>query len=90
MPAGVPPSRKQAAYRPAFGKQQIDGLVQMTKQTKDTADSEMVAVEIPKVLYDRVEVYCNDRNITPYEFFMDAIGEKLQRSYSEKRKRPRL
>ena len=50
----------------------------------------MVAVKIPKVLYDRVEVYCNDRNITPDEFFMDAIGEKLQRSYSEKRKRPRL
>jgi hypothetical protein len=62
----------------------------MTNQSKDTADSEMVTVEIPKVLYDRVEVYCNDRNITPDEFFMDAIGEKLQRSYSEKRKRPRL
>lgn len=62
----------------------------MTKKTIEPLDSEKVTVSIPKGLYDRVRVYCDEKNITTDEFLIDAIGEQLQRSYKEKRRRPRL
>lgn len=62
----------------------------MTKNASETKHNETVAVNIPKVLFDRVRVYCEERNITIDEFMLDAIGEQLQRSYKERRRRPRL
>jgi hypothetical protein len=62
----------------------------MTKKTIEKTDNETVAVNIPKGLVDRMRVYCDEKNITTEEFVIDAIGEKLHRSYKEKRKRPRL
>lgn len=62
----------------------------MTKKTIEKTDSETVAVNIPKGLFDRMRVYCDEKNITTDEFLIDAIGEQLQRSYKEKRRRPRL
>lgn len=62
----------------------------MAKKALVTSDSETVAVDIPKVLFKRVKAYCDEKDITTTEFFIDAIGEQLQRSYKERRKRPRL
>ena len=62
----------------------------MAKKASATSDSETVAVDIPRVLFERVQVFCDEKNISTTEFFIDAIGEQLQRSYKEKRKRPRL
>ena len=53
-------------------------------------DHDVVRIPVPKALYERVEVYCSDKKITPREFLIDAIGEKLQLSYKERRRRPRL
>ena len=62
----------------------------MTTQVPDSTENDPVAVNIPRALFDRVRVYCEEKNITIDEFFIDAIGEQLQRSYKERRRRPRL
>ena len=62
----------------------------MNKQATDQTDRETVSVEIPKVLYERVCTFCEEKNTPTGVFLIDAIGEHLQRSYKEKRRRPRL
>lgn len=62
----------------------------MTTKMTEKMDNETVAVNIPKGLFDRMRVYCDEKNITTDEFVIDAIGELLHRSYKEKRRRPRL
>jgi hypothetical protein len=62
----------------------------MAGKATDHTDRDFVAVHIPKALFERVQTYCAEKNITIDEFFIDAIGEQLQRSYKEKRRRPRL
>ncbi len=56
--------------------------------TNDTVDT--VDVKVPRALFDRVRVYCDDKNMTPYEFVIDAIGEKLALVHKERRRKPRL
>lgn len=51
---------------------------------------EVICVDIPKVLYDRVDDYCKPRGILPSEFILDAVSEKLSAVHRERRRKPRL
>ena len=49
-----------------------------------------IAVDIPKMLLERVEAYCKSSGIAPHEFVMEAVSEKLASIYKEKRRKQRL
>jgi hypothetical protein len=51
---------------------------------------EFICTDIPKALYHRVEDYCKSRGITPSEFILDAVSEKLFSIHRERRRKPRL
>ena len=50
----------------------------------------MDIIIIPDALLDRVQAFCEKRQIDPQEFIIDAITEKLERAHRERRKKPRL
>jgi hypothetical protein len=58
--------------------------------TSDRADKGTVCVHIPKALFDRVENYCESRNLSPEEFILDAVSEKLTDVHKERRRKQRL
>jgi len=45
---------------------------------------------LPEELMERVQALCAERDMTILEFVHDAIIEKLESAYKEKRRRPRL
>jgi len=45
---------------------------------------------LPEELLERVESYCKEKNMTVKEFVTDAIVEKLNLVYKERRKKDRL
>ena len=47
-------------------------------------------IEMPEALLKRIQALCDKRKIDPEEFIKDAIREKLERAYKERRKKPRL
>jgi hypothetical protein len=47
-------------------------------------------IQIPEMLLKRVNTFCGKHEIDLYEFFIDAITEKLELSHRERRKRPRI
>ena len=61
----------------------------MNDDTERSANNSF-SVNIPKILMERVEAYCQSSGITPIEFIIDAISEKLASIYKEKRRKPRL
>jgi hypothetical protein len=60
------------------------------KANKQVMPEEQITLEIPKVLYERVATYCKTKGITPLEFIIEAISEKLASIHKEKRKKQRL
>ena len=60
------------------------------KNPKHTLTEERIAVEIPKILQERVETYCKIAGIAPHDFVMEAVSEKLASIHKEKRKKQRL
>lgn len=50
----------------------------------------LLNIKLPEELMERVETFCSERDMTLQEFVNDAIIEKLELAYKEKRKRPRL
>ncbi len=53
-------------------------------------ENENICVNIPKALYERVEVLCKSRTLEPHEFILEAISEKLASVHKERRKKQRL
>ena len=53
-------------------------------------DNATICVNIPKALYDRVEVFCKNRTLAPHEFILDAVSEKLTSVHRERRRKQRL
>jgi hypothetical protein len=45
---------------------------------------------LPEELLERVQSYCNEKNMTTQEFATDAIIEKLNLVYKERRKKGRM
>lgn len=62
----------------------------MMHEKSDSKGDECICIDIPMVLYARVEDYCKSKGMTPDEFIFDAISEKLLSIHRERRKKPRL
>lgn len=52
--------------------------------------SDTVCIDIPRAMYERVQVYCSTRGMTPDEFIFDAVTEKLASVHKERRRKQRL
>jgi hypothetical protein len=50
----------------------------------------MELIVVPDALLDRVQTFCEKKDIDIQEFIIDAITEKLERAHQERRKKPRL
>ena len=61
----------------------------MSEKSESTGD-DCICADIPKALYERVEDYCKASGITPSEFILDAVSEKLLSIHRERRRKPRL
>ena len=60
------------------------------KPSEKKTDPKRLNIILPEELLERVQAFCTERDMTILEFFHDAIIEKLELAYKEKRKRPRL
>jgi hypothetical protein len=58
--------------------------------TISQSESQTVTFEVPKSLFERVEKLCSRREIPLDTFIIDAITEKLQNAYRERRRKQRL
>lgn len=56
----------------------------------ESRKGDCICADIPKALYDRVEDHCKSKGISPSEFILDAISEKLASIHRERRRKPRL
>ena len=60
------------------------------KPTSDKNQSKLLNIMLPEELINRVNVVCVDKDMTIQEFVTDAIIEKLELVYKERRKKDRL
>jgi len=60
------------------------------KPTPEKIEKKLLNITLPAELIDRVNIVCTDKDITIQEFIADAIIDKLNLVYKERRKRPRL
>jgi hypothetical protein len=60
------------------------------KNEKRTIAEKFTPVNIPKILFERVETYGKAAGIAPHEFVIEAVSEKLASIHKEKRKKQRL
>jgi hypothetical protein len=62
----------------------------MEKKPPEKTKKKLLNIMLPAELIDRVNVVCDDKDITIQEFVTDAVIEKLELIYKDRRKRPRL
>ncbi len=60
------------------------------KPPAEKTETKLLNIMIPEELLERLQTYCNERDMTIKEFVTDAIIEKLELAYKERRKKPRL
>ncbi|MDH3568190.1 MAG: hypothetical protein OEM61_12670 [Desulfobacteraceae bacterium] len=60
------------------------------KPTPNETKVKMLTTRVPKVLMERVKAFCNENEMTIQDFVTDAIIEKLELVYKERRKKLRL
>jgi hypothetical protein len=60
------------------------------KPPTEKTDTKLLNVMLPEELMERVQAFCAEREMTIHEFVSDAVIEKLELAYKEKRKKPRL
>ena len=60
------------------------------KPTSDKTKTKLLNIMLPEELINRVNAICADKDMSIQEFVNDAIIEKLERVYKEKRKKIRL
>ena len=53
-------------------------------------ETNLLNIMIPEDLLERIQTYCNERDMDVKEFVTDAIIEKLELANKERRKKPRL
>ncbi len=56
----------------------------------DNTEIKMLTTRVPKVLIERVKAFCDENEMTIQDFVTDAIIEKLELVYKERRKKLRL
>ena len=62
----------------------------MEKKTAATSKTKPINIMLPVELIERVNAVCADKEITTQEFVTDAILDRLELVYKDRRKRPRL
>jgi len=63
----------------------------MEKQpTTENAEANTLTIKLHKELMKRIKVFCDEKEIHVQEFVTDAIIEKLELVYKERRKKSRL
>ena len=56
----------------------------------EKTEKKLLNIMLPIELIERVNVVCADKDITIQEFVTDAILDRLELVYKDRRKRPRL
>jgi hypothetical protein len=60
------------------------------KPTPENTETKLLYIMVPEELIERVQSYCNERDMAVKNFVTDAIIEKLELAYKERRKKQRL
>ena len=60
------------------------------KPEPEKTKAKLLNLMLPEELMKRLRAHCKERDITVKEFMADAIIEKLESAYKERRKKPRL
>ena len=60
------------------------------KPTMENTETKTLNISLRKELIKRVEVFCAEKKITVRDFVNDAIIEKIELAYKERRKKSRL
>ena len=60
------------------------------KPTPEKADAKELNIMLPEELIKRIYLFCDERDMTIQDFVTDAIIEKLNLVYKERRKKVRL
>jgi len=56
----------------------------------EKTETKLLSIMLPEGLINRVNTVCADKDMTIQEFVTDAIIEKLELVYKERRKKDRL
>ena len=56
----------------------------------DKTTTKLLNVLLPEALMERTQSFCAERDMTIQEFVIDAIIEKLQLAFKDRRIKPRL
>ncbi len=56
----------------------------------EKTETKLLSIMLPEELINRVNAICADKDMTIQEFVTDAIIEKLELVYKERREKPRL
>ena len=81
----------KAIYLILSGKIRImKGINMEKKPTMENTETKTLNISLRKELIKRVEVFCAEKNITVRDFVTDAIIEKIELAYKERRKKSRL
>ena len=60
------------------------------KPVPENSETQLLNIRLRKELLNRVEALCDEKEITVQDFVTDAILEKLELVYKERRKKSRL
>ena len=60
------------------------------KPVPENSETQLLNIRLRKELLKRVEALCDEKEITVQDFVTDAILEKLELVYKERRKKSRL
>jgi hypothetical protein len=56
----------------------------------EKTETKLLNIVLPVELLERIQSYCNEKDMTIQEFVTDAIIEKLELVHKERRKKDRL
>jgi len=56
----------------------------------ETTKTKPINIMLPEELMERIQTYCDERDMAVNDFVTDAIIEKLELVYKERRKKQRL
>ena len=56
----------------------------------EKTETKLINIMLPEELMERIQTLCAERDMTIQEFVTDAIIEKLELIYKERRKKQRL
>ena len=62
----------------------------MENTTPEKTETKLPDVMLPEELMERMHTFCAEIDMTIQEFVTDAVIEKLELVYKERRKKPRL